>query len=104
MWFCRTDDSNGIVYYNGKDATVTQTADWKEWRIDLKDFMTRAWTRVMSRGYMLASVTRALHPQVRVRYTSTTSGFIRQNFMSQSVRRCHPTLSATAWSTMKTSR
>jgi hypothetical protein len=30
-------DSNGIVYYG--DETVTQSGDWIEWRMDLKDFI-----------------------------------------------------------------
>ncbi len=35
------NDSNGIVYYENKDDTVTQTADWEEWRIDINEFIVQ---------------------------------------------------------------
>ncbi len=35
------NDSNGIVYYENKDANVTQTADWEEWRIDMNEFIVQ---------------------------------------------------------------
>jgi len=33
--------NDGIVYYENKDTTVTQTGDWTEWRIDLNDFIVQ---------------------------------------------------------------
>ena len=35
------NNSNGIVYYNNKDTSVTQKGTWNEWRIDLNDFIVQ---------------------------------------------------------------
>jgi len=36
-----SDGNDGIVYYENKNANVTRTADWTEWRIDMNEFITQ---------------------------------------------------------------